>query len=134
MTLQRPLQALALCACLVLTAVCTNAAETTQTIKPDGRTDLTLTRPGMKSVHVALWPTKIENTFPYKDALLWGADVGALPQQVVSSIEVYDGDTSYDAKLGFEGGCLVRRTVALREFRLQRREETSYSFPKRTGK
>jgi hypothetical protein len=171
MTLRRPLQAFAFFVCLVLTAACMNAAGTTQVIKPNGRTDLTLTRRGMKSVRVALCLTKIENTFPYKNSLLWGGDVGELPQQVVISIEVYDGDqiifvplsaygdlgdvklasldptargvalnlhggaaaTSYDAKLSFEGGYLVSRTVALREFPQQRREETNYSFPKRTG-
>jgi hypothetical protein len=171
MTLRRPLQALALFACLVLTAVCTNAAGTTQTIKPDGRTDLALTRPGMNPVRVALWLTKIETSFPYKGALLWGGDVGVLPQEVVSSIEVYDGDqmifvplsaygdlgdvklasvdstargftlnlhggataTSYDAKLSFEGGYLTSRSVASREFPQQVREQTSYSFLKRTG-
>jgi hypothetical protein len=92
MTLLRPLRALTLFACLVLPAVCTSAAGITQAIKPDGRTDLALTRSGMKSVRVALWTAKIGNTFPYKDALLWGGDVDELPQQVVSSIEVHDGD------------------------------------------
>lgn len=171
MILRRPFRALALFACLVLTAVCASAAGTTQATKPDGRTDLVLTRPGMKSVRVALWLTKIGNTFPYKDALLWGGDVDVLPQQVVSAVEVSDGDqmifvplsaygdlgdvklasldptargftlnlhggataTSYDAKLSFEGGFLVSRSVAAREFPQQVREQTNYSFLKRTG-
>ena len=170
MILRGPLRALALFLSLVLAAVCVNAAGTPQAIKPDGRTDLTLIRPGTKSIRVAVWLTKIGNTFPYKNPLLWGGDVGELPQQVVSSIEVYEGDemifvplsaygdlgdlklasldptargftlnlhggetaTSYDAKLSFEGGYLVSRAVALREFPQQAREQTHYSFPKRT--
>jgi hypothetical protein len=168
---RQPLRTLALFAALVLTAVCASAAGTTQTIKPDGRTDLALTRPGMKPVRVALWLEKVETSFPYKDALLWGGDVGVLPLEVVGSIEVYDGDqmifvplsaygdlgdvklasvdptargfalnlhggataSSYDAKLSFEGGYLVSRSVASREFPQQVREQTSYLFLKRTG-
>ena len=168
MILRLPLRILILVACFVLTAVCAAAAGAGQVIKPDGRTELTLTRPSMKSVRVALSLVRVDSTFPYKGALLWGGDVDVLPQQVVGSIEVDEGDqkifvplsaygdfgdlkfasldpsargftlnlhggataTSYDAKLSFEGGFLVSRTVALREFPRQAREQTSYSFPK----
>lgn len=48
---------------------------------------------------------------------------------------LYGGDTatSYEAKLEFAGGFLVRRTVSLNEFPKTSREVTRYWFPPRTG-
>jgi hypothetical protein len=66
--------------------------QVSQSVKADARTDLTLTRSGMKPVRVTLWSSRIENTFPYRDAILWGGDVDLLPQQLMVSMEVHDGD------------------------------------------
>lgn len=161
---------LASLACTVLVAVAARAAEAVSEAKPEGSTELRLTLSG-RSVQVVLWLTHIGTGYPYKDALLWGGDVGELPQRIVSSIEIHDGAemvfvplsaygdlgdvksasleptshgfvlnlhggntaASYDARLTFEADYLVARTVTLREFPKQRREDTRYSFPKRTG-
>ena len=58
MILWQPLQGLAFIACLVLTIVCANAAGVEQAIRPNGRTDLMLTRPGTKPVHATVWLTR----------------------------------------------------------------------------
>src|SRR5437660_1068512 len=78
-------------ACLVLTTIAVRAEGQSHAIKPDARTVLTLTRPGMEPVRVALSLTKTERALPYKDALFWGGDAGELPKEVVTTIQVNDG-------------------------------------------
>lgn len=155
--------------CLALPALGARAAEPLQAVNPDGATKLGLKHP---AASIILWTKKLGSTFPYKNALLWGGDVGELPEDVVSSIQVqaasvgeifvplsayadlgdvkfaslnpiangfilglHGGETatSYDAKLVFKNGFLVSRIITLRENPQESREETTYSFPKRTG-
>jgi hypothetical protein len=79
-------------ACFTVVEVRANTAEALQPISPDGHTELTLTQPGPKPIRVVIWSSTITNTLPYKEAILWGGDVGRSPKQVVSLIQVYDGD------------------------------------------
>jgi len=163
-------QILAVVACFGLIVTGAAGSDELHAVTAEGHTELTLVRPSGSAVRVVLSQTKLGDSYPYKDALLWGGDVGELPRTVLISIQVKDGDeiifvplsaygdlgdvkwvsldrtakgyvlhlhggdtaASYDAALTFDRGYLVSRTVALREFREQRWEKTSYSFPKRS--
>jgi hypothetical protein len=143
-------------------------AESLHPIKPEGSTELTLSAAGGDTVRVAIGQVSLGANYPYRDALLWGGDVGEPPQTVLNTLQVkennevifvplsaysdlgnvktgsldatkegftlslHGGDTaaSYDVTLSFEHGYLKNRTVSLREFPVERREKTSYSFPK----
>jgi hypothetical protein len=142
--------------------------ESLHAIKSQGSTELTLSAAGGHTVRVSIGQMNLGADYPYRDALLWGGDVGEPPQTALSTLQVkennevifvplsaysdlgnvktgsldatkegftlnlHGGDTaaSYDATLSFEHGYLRSRTVSLREFPAQRREKTSYSFPK----
>lgn len=60
-------------------------AEKVHHLNPAGSTELSLSKP---KVRVTLWVTKLTNTFPYKNALFWGGDVGVLPKNFLSEIQV----------------------------------------------
>jgi len=143
-------------------------ADALHAIKSEGSTELMLSAASRLTVRVAIGQISLSAAYPYKDALLWGGDVGEPPQTVVSSLLVkandetivvplsaysdlgnvktgsldatkdgfalnlHGGDTavSYDATLIFEHGYLKSRTVSLRELPEERREKTSYTFPK----
>lgn len=165
----RPSRIVFLLACLALPVLGAQAAEPLQAVNPDGPTKLILKGP---AASVTLWIKKLSSAFPYKNALLWGGDVGELPEDVVSAVQVqaarvgeifvplsayadlgdvkfasleptaygfilrlHGGETatSYDAELVFRNAFLVSRAVTLRENPQESREETTYSFPKRTG-
>jgi hypothetical protein len=69
-----------------------HAASIAQTINPDGRTELTLTKSNDDVVRIAISQIKLGDSFPYKDALLWGGEVGQPPQAVLSSIQIKEKD------------------------------------------
>jgi hypothetical protein len=75
--------------CLGLMVTTAVAAENTQIVQPEGRTELSLTLPGGKLVRITLLQTAIADNFSYKDALLWGGDVGEIPKTVMSLINVH---------------------------------------------
>jgi hypothetical protein len=65
------------------------AAETLSPIKSEGSTELTYEAPSGTIVRVKISQTRLDlSSFPYKDALLWGGDVGEPPQTVLSSIQI----------------------------------------------
>jgi hypothetical protein len=63
-------------------------AETLSAIKPEGTTELAYKAPGGNIIRVEISQAKIESSFPYKDELLWGGDVGELPETVLTLIQV----------------------------------------------
>jgi hypothetical protein len=71
---------------LVTTVV--GATETLSGIKSEGSTELTYKAPSGKLVLVEIRQTKLDLSYPYKDALLWGGDVGEPTQTVLSSIQI----------------------------------------------
>jgi hypothetical protein len=89
--------ALGRCALLLLfvglVTTVADAAETLSTIKSEGSTELTYKTPSGNILRVEIWQTKLERSFPYKDALLWGGDVGEPPQTV--SRKKSSGDRQY---------------------------------------
>jgi hypothetical protein len=64
------------------------AAETLSAIKSEGTTELTYKAPNGNIIRVEISQVKIESSFPYKDALLWGGDVGEPPETVLTLIQV----------------------------------------------
>jgi hypothetical protein len=64
------------------------AAESLSAIKSEGSTELTYRAPSGNILRVEIWQTKLDSSFPYKDALLWGGDVGEPPQTVLTLIQV----------------------------------------------
>ena len=105
--------ALALLACLGLITATAIAAEAVHVIKPEGRTDVIFTRLGGNVVRVTLWQTKVGSAYPYKDALLWGGDVGELPKIVLSSIQIQDGNETVFMPLSAYGDLGDVRSASL---------------------
>ncbi len=64
------------------------AATNTQVINSTGRTELKLTRTNDDVVKISILQIELKDGFPYKDALLWGGEVGQPPQAVLSSIQI----------------------------------------------
>lgn len=56
-----------------------------------GQTELALKLPSGDSVTVDLQQAKIETSYPYRDGLIWGGDVGELPQSILISLHVQRG-------------------------------------------
>jgi hypothetical protein len=63
-------------------------AETLSAIKSEGTTELTYKAPSRNIIRVEISQVKIESSFPSKDALLWGGDVGEPPETVLTLIQV----------------------------------------------
>jgi hypothetical protein len=63
-------------------------AETLSAIKSEGTTELTYKAPSRNIIRVEISQVKIESSFPSKDALLWGGDVGESPETVLTLIQV----------------------------------------------
>ena len=82
---------LVLLTCLGILTTASLGGELAQNIDPNGRTELTLTKPGADVVRVSITQMKVGESFPYKDALLWGGDVDELPKFVLSSVKVQEG-------------------------------------------
>lgn len=84
--------ALGRCAFLLLlvglVATVADAAETLSPIKSEGTTELTYKARSGNILRVQIWQAKLDPSFPYKDALLWGGDVDQLPQTFLSSIQI----------------------------------------------
>jgi len=154
------------CLCIAMAAV---AADAQQAVKSEGGTELRLRLSAGSQVVVTLMQARTGAFYPYKDALIWGGDVGELPPSLLVSVRIVSGGETifiplsaygdlgdlktaaiekteqgfrlslhggdaagaYDATLSFSQGFLVSRLVTLREFPDQRREMTSYSFPRR---
>ncbi len=70
------------------------AAESAPNVQPEGRTELSATLPNHKTARVALVQAIVGNNFPYKEALMWGGDVGKIPKSVVTLIEIHVGKES----------------------------------------
>lgn len=75
-----------------LTAVRAIGAQNLHSVTTEGRTDLALRCSSGKPVRVIISQSKIRGRYSYKDALLWGGDVGDLPKTVLTSIKVSEGN------------------------------------------
>jgi len=64
--------------------------ETLHPVKMEGVTELALKRRDGSAIIVSLVQAKIGDSYPYKDALLWGGDVGQLPKTILTAISVQD--------------------------------------------
>jgi hypothetical protein len=98
-----PPWALALLSCFVMIATTALARESTYVVNSEGHTELTLARPRGKDIHVVLWQAKARNSYPYKDAILWGGDVGELPHAVLSSVQIQEGGETVPLPLSAYG-------------------------------
>ena len=68
-----------------------NAAETVHSIKREGQTELMFKRANGDVVKATLIQRSVTNTYFYKDALIWGGDVGQTPNTILSSIKIQEG-------------------------------------------
>jgi hypothetical protein len=64
------------------------AGEKLSAIKVEGSTKLIERVSGGNVVHLEIRQAKLDISFPYKGALLWGGDVDELPQTVLTSIQI----------------------------------------------
>jgi hypothetical protein len=71
-----------------LLTVAASASEPLHLINAKGSTELTFKTVKGSAVRVTVEQTKLETSYPYKGALLWGGDVGSLPQTILSAIEI----------------------------------------------
>jgi len=86
-------RALSLLVCLCLSmSNAIAAANTPQMVKPEGRTEIGLKGASAGLIRLVILQTKVGDSFPYKDALMWGGDVGELPQSALTSIQVQEGN------------------------------------------
>lgn len=67
------------------------SADSLQPVSLEGTTDLTLTMSSGHVIHTSIRQTNVGGALPYKDALLWGGDMGHPPQTALSAINVEDG-------------------------------------------
>lgn len=83
---------------LGLGVVAAQAAATgvSHAVAPEGNTELKLDRLAGRSLTVIISQAKIGDSYPYKDALLWGGDVGELPRTVMTAIRIdYGGEAVF---------------------------------------
>jgi hypothetical protein len=64
------------------------AAETLTAIKAEGTTELSATSQNGNILLVEISQVRLDHSYPYKDALVWGGDVDELPQTVLTSIQI----------------------------------------------
>jgi hypothetical protein len=76
--------------CLFL-ATSALAADIPQAVKSEGSTSLRLRTSTGDEVTVILTQTKVGASYPYKDALMWGGDVGEPPQSILASVQILSG-------------------------------------------
>ena len=62
------------CLCLAMSNAI-GAANTLQVVKPEGRTEIGLNGSSAGLILLVILQTKVGDSFPYKDALMWGGDV-----------------------------------------------------------
>ena len=77
-----------LVACGALALGIANADDQLHPVNSQGPTYLSLVHP---KVRVTLWLSKVGASFPYRNALFWGGDVGEPPADFVSAIDIRDG-------------------------------------------
>lgn len=74
--------------CSGLVTVQAGAVEVSQPVVPEGNTELKLDRVAGRSLNVVISQSRIRESYPYKEALLWGGDVGELPRTVMTGIRI----------------------------------------------
>ena len=79
------------CLCLVMAAA---GADAVQPVKSEGSTSLRVQLATGSEVTVFMTQMKVEGSYPYKDAYMWGGDVGEPPQFALASVQIVsDGET-----------------------------------------
>jgi hypothetical protein len=82
--------------CSGVVTVQAGAVVVSQPIAPEGNTELKLDHVVGRSLSVVISQSKIADSYPYKDALLWGGDVGELPRTVMTGIRIdYGGEAVF---------------------------------------
>lgn len=82
--------------CLGVASAQGGAVEVLQTVALEGNTELRLDRLAGRSLTVVITQARIAGSYPYKDALLWGGDVGELPKTVITAIRIdYGGEAVF---------------------------------------
>ena len=77
--------------CLVMAAV---GADAVQPVKSEGNTSLRLQLATGGEVTVTMTQIKVAGSYPYKDAYMWGGDVGEPPPFALASVQVVsEGET-----------------------------------------
>jgi hypothetical protein len=74
--------------CLAMGVV---AADALQAVQSEGNTTVALKLSSGGEVRVTLKQEKAGDSYPYKDALLWGGDVGEPPRFLLTSIRILNG-------------------------------------------
>lgn len=74
--------------CLGLVTTTVVAAEALHAVKPEGSTELIFKASSGNIIRVVVSQTQLGVSYLYKDALLWGGDVGEPPPLVLSSIRI----------------------------------------------
>jgi hypothetical protein len=73
---------------LVLAATAAVAGDVLHAVSPEGKTELSFETSGGKVVQLTVIQMKLDSSYPYRGALLWGGDVGEFPQTVLTSVQV----------------------------------------------
>lgn len=88
--------------CLVAAATAI-AGDVLYPLNPIGRTEASFKDRNGASISVAVTLLRLEDAYPYRDALLWGGDVGRLPGSVVSGLEIHKDKTTIFVPLSAYG-------------------------------
>jgi len=78
--------ALTLFCCLFTSSV--SAGDVLHSVNPTGRTEFSFKDASGAPIAVSLTLLQLDNSYPYRDALLWGGDVGQLPRSVVTGMQI----------------------------------------------
>lgn len=60
-------------------------------LNPTGSTEFSFNDVSGGPITVTVTQLKLDSSYPYRNALLWGGDIGRLPQSVVSAIQIQKG-------------------------------------------
>jgi hypothetical protein len=72
------------------------ARDVLHAVNPAGSTPLSFKDVSGGLIKVTVTQSKLDSSYPYRNALLWGGDKGALPQSIVSGIEIQkDNETIF---------------------------------------
>jgi hypothetical protein len=84
----RSLPVLAMALFFYLFAPAVKAGDILHPVNPSGRSEFSFKDLSGVPIAVTVTQLKLSESYPYRDALLWGGDVGRLPQSVVSGIQI----------------------------------------------
>ena|ERR1700722_61431 len=66
----------------------TIARDVLHAVNPEGGTDLSFKDASGGLIDVTVTQSRLDGSYPYHDALLWGGDIGVLPKSIVIAIQI----------------------------------------------